>query len=287
MRHSHPKLQRLRRCTSLEWVHTTNDNSDDIDDNRMVIRVGEEYELVCILEGDPEVLCAVSQYFPSMKEQCQCKMVVYQRFLIGYGKVADIYLKTGRQDVWLEMQWYYRKVDLEDEDVDLARCVGEYELVLSNHTSVVDIRCVEDHATILPYNEGDLEQPQIPIRTLYNRWTIDVEFSKHRNVVYMEGVNVSNSQNASNDTAGSIRSNVKAGLPSNFRDIDFDPQFMSLLTMPIRRGGSCGIVGNGSLIVQAIALIEQARTLGRLPDGWKDIMQKAVLPATDEIIPRY
>ncbi|KAG1829211.1 hypothetical protein DFJ58DRAFT_848823 [Suillus subalutaceus] len=147
MRHSHPKLQRLRRCTSLEW---------------------EEYELVCILEGDPEVLCAVSQYFPSMKEQCQCKM-----------------------DVWLEMQWYYRKVDLEDEDVDLARCVGEYELVLSNHTSVVDIRCVEDHATILPYNEGDLEQPQIPIRTLYNRWTIDVEFSKHRNVVYMEGVNVS------------------------------------------------------------------------------------------------
>ncbi|KAG1832550.1 hypothetical protein DFJ58DRAFT_736335 [Suillus subalutaceus] len=270
MRHSHPKLQRLRRCTSLEWVHTTNDNSDDIDDNRMVIRVGED---LAIFPLDERAVPMQDGSLPAIS--------------YWYGKVADIYLKTGRQDVWLEMQWYYRKVDLEDEDVDLARCVGEYELVLSNHTSVVDIRCVEDHATILPYNEGDLEQPQIPIRTLYNRWTIDVEFSKHRNVVYMEGVNVSNSQNASNDTAGSIRSNVKAGLPSNFRDIDFDPQFMSLLTMPIRRGGSCGIVGNGSLIVQAIALIEQARTLGRLPDGWKDIMQKAVLPATDEIIPRY
>ncbi|KAG1731400.1 hypothetical protein EDB19DRAFT_1912522 [Suillus lakei] len=62
-----------------------------------------------------------------------------------YGKVKEIYWKTtsGNQDVWLDVRWYYRQVDLEDIGVDLAACVGEYELVLSDHTSIVDMHCVE------------------------------------------------------------------------------------------------------------------------------------------------
>lgn len=72
--------------------------------------------------------------------------------------------------------------------ISLAACVSKYELVLSDHRSIVDICYVEgmflskypynfavdivawpaDHVTILPYDEGDLEQPQIPVKTLYN-----------------------------------------------------------------------------------------------------------------------
>jgi hypothetical protein len=67
------------------------------------------------------------------------------------------------KDVWLEIQWYYRRVDLEDVGVEwvlyllfwslmsiykcagrsLATSMGDYELVLSNHKSFVDITCVE------------------------------------------------------------------------------------------------------------------------------------------------
>jgi hypothetical protein len=47
-----------------------------------------------------------------------------------------------------------------------------------------------DHAIIVPYDEGDLAQPQIPMRTLYNRWTIEIEFLKRRNTVYVNGVNI-------------------------------------------------------------------------------------------------
>ncbi|KAG2083493.1 hypothetical protein BD769DRAFT_1398019 [Suillus cothurnatus] len=195
-----------------------------------------------------------------------------------YGKVLEIYLNPGGQDVWLDIKWYYRKVDLEDEGVDLAASVGEHELVLSDHTSVVDMCCVEDHATILAYDEGDLAQPQIPIGTLYNRWTIDIKFSSNRQEVYMEGLNIRNSQEATTCACNrchpafssptifqrycrkcarwfneecvasigrQLRGQVKPRVPSTYAGINFDPEFLLLLTSPIRRGDSYGVVGNG------------------------------------------
>jgi hypothetical protein len=165
-----------------------------------------------------------------------------------YGKVMEIYWTTAktnktqvtetiiplpirydyscgiRQDVWLDIQWYYRRVDLEDKDVEydfpswcfaepltvsslssLAACVGDYELVLSDHKSVVDMHCVEGvlsiisacpdhpsdmnmflctaaHANIVRYDEGDLSQPQIPPATLYHRWNISMQFTTRRNL---------------------------------------------------------------------------------------------------------
>ncbi|KAG1839614.1 hypothetical protein C8R48DRAFT_679803, partial [Suillus tomentosus] len=95
MRNNHPKLNKLRRCTSLEYQRAVQRQDGSL---------------------------PVMSYW--------------------YGKVAEIYLKSGTQDVWLEIQWYYRQIDLQDEDVDLSACV-EYELVLSGHKSVVDMSCVE------------------------------------------------------------------------------------------------------------------------------------------------
>jgi hypothetical protein len=44
----------------------------------------------------------------------------------------------------------------------------------------------------MQYNEGDLEQPQIPERTLYTRWKIDMTFrSRPRSEICLEGVNIS------------------------------------------------------------------------------------------------
>lgn len=76
-------------------------------------------------------------------------------------------------------------------------------------------------------------------------------------------------------------------MPSMYRDIDFDSQFLSLLTMPIRRGGSCGIVGNASILMKVKKLMEEARTIRRLPDGWKNNMQDIMLQMGHESIPRY
>jgi hypothetical protein len=62
MRHKHPNLRKLRRCTSLECklkytfpcgrpnnsftgVYDTKDNSNDVNGS-MVIRVGEEYDFL-------------------------------------------------------------------------------------------------------------------------------------------------------------------------------------------------------------------------------------------------
>jgi hypothetical protein len=39
----------------------------------------------------------------------------------------------------------------------------------------------------MPYDEGDLAQPQIPEGTLYHRWSIDINFSKSGG---MDGVNI-------------------------------------------------------------------------------------------------
>ncbi|KAG2354620.1 hypothetical protein BDR07DRAFT_1494278 [Suillus spraguei] len=224
-----------------------------------------------------------------------------------YGKVAQISLDTSQdaQNAWLKIRWYYRKVDLEDEGVDLAACIGEYELVLN-------------HATILPYDEDDLTQPQIPTRTLYNRWTIEIKFSKSTNLA--EEVHISNAQAASNcgccrcDPGFSsptnlqryckkcqkwfdeecvaalghqMKKNVRAGLSPIYRDVYFEPKFLSLLTVPIRRGGSCGVVGNGLLLMQTDVLMDEAKMLGRLPEGWQDEIDQALLPKEDEIIPRY
>ena len=168
-----------------------------------------------------------------------------------YGKVLGIYLKTAkktqvtetiilvpiqydyscgvRKDVWLDIQWYYRRVDLEDQDVEyvcplrsfaeilkvssssLAACVGEYELLLSDHKSVVDMHCVEGvlsmisagpdhpsnmylctaaHAKIVRYDEGDLSQPQIQTATLFHRWNISMQFTMRRNVPQLQQVNI-------------------------------------------------------------------------------------------------
>ncbi|KAG2108244.1 uncharacterized protein F5147DRAFT_652963 [Suillus discolor] len=107
-----------------------------------------------------------------------------------------------------------RAVPMEDGSLPvmsycLAACVGEYELVLSDHRSIVDMSCVEDHATILPYDEGDLEQPQKPLKTLYNRWTINIQFSKDRKHGSVDGVNVHNTQTATNVNSGSMSHALK------------------------------------------------------------------------------
>ncbi|KAG2108264.1 uncharacterized protein F5147DRAFT_652980 [Suillus discolor] len=151
MRNNHPKLHKLRKCTSLEWVYNDQEESDDVNDGRLVIRVGED---VAIFPSDEHAVPMQDESLPTMS--------------YWYGKVVQIYLKSGRQIQSCRMH--------------------------SDHVSVIDMHCVEAHATILSYNEGDIEQPQIPSKTLYNRWTIHINFSKTRNIVYIDGVNITDEE---------------------------------------------------------------------------------------------
>ncbi|KAG2737385.1 hypothetical protein P692DRAFT_20761930 [Suillus brevipes Sb2] len=219
-----------------------------------------------------------------------------------YGKVLGIYLKMAKQtqDVWLDIQWYYRRVDLEDEDVDLAACVGEYELVLSDHKSAVDMHCVEAHAKIVRYDEGDLSQPQIPTATLYHRWnntqvatscscnSCDLTFSSPNHLQrYCRSCRRWFNEACIAALGHRMDSSIKVRLPPPYDAIKFDEEFLALLTTPIRRGGHCGVVGNGILVIQVRALMEQAMKLGKLPDGWMDDIQPTVLTSTQESVRRY
>jgi len=188
---------------------------------------------------------------------------------------------------------------------------------------------------MLPYDEGDLAQPQIPPRTLYHQWNIQIKFSKPQILqkkctsAYLNSLfliicsswqDIQNTQVASHcgccwcDPAFSspmniqrfcrkcqkwfdekclvalgsrINKNVKAGLSPIYQDVYFDPKFLLLLTMPIQRGGSCGIVGNSLLLMQTDMLMDEAKMLGQLPEGWQDEINQELLPKEDDIIPRY
>ncbi|KAG0692967.1 hypothetical protein DFH29DRAFT_881866 [Suillus ampliporus] len=97
-----------------------------------------------------------------------------------YGKVAKIYLKEQG-----DTHWYYRRMDLEDNGVDLAQYMGKYELVLSDHISLVDMTCVEDHALIVSYDEGNMSQHQLPPETPYHCWNVEIKFVKSRTKVHL------------------------------------------------------------------------------------------------------
>ncbi|KAG1718053.1 uncharacterized protein EDB91DRAFT_1090354 [Suillus paluster] len=304
MSSGHPKLRQLKRSTSLEWVYDAalEDTDAGPTDGRLVIRVGED---VAIFPLEERSVPMMDGSLPIMS--------------YWYGKIKDIYWKTTshNQEAWLDIQWYYRQVDLEDEGIDLADCVGTYELVLSDHTSIVDMHCVETHATILRYDEGDLSQPQIPTETLYHRWTMNMHFVNRGNTVYLDGVNIcprfipmrytelttihTNVQRFCRtcdrwfneiclvSNGRRMHKKTKVLLPSLCDGITFDKEFLALMTMPIRRGGPCGVVGNALIVAKIRTLITEAIKRGSLPDGWKEDIHKAglTLTSSDKLIPRF
>ncbi|KAG2096409.1 hypothetical protein BD769DRAFT_1678089 [Suillus cothurnatus] len=263
MRHKHPQFFANETMHSLEWVYDTKDNSDDVNGS-MVIRVGEDVSIYPLDER------AVQLQDGSSLPLCLIGMVKKVQFMLNISMVL-IDLNILIQDVWLDIKWYYRKVDLEDEGVDLAASVGEHELVLSDHTSLIDVfTYFVDHATILAYDEGDLAQPQNSHRTLRKLppvHAIDATrifltndlpaiLQKMRAMVFNEECVAS--------IGRQLRGQVKPRVPSTYAGINFDLEFLLLLTSPIRRGDSYGVVGNGMILVKGLALMEEAKILGRL-----------------------
>lgn len=48
-----------------------------------------------------------------------------------------------------------------------------------------------DHAIIMKYDEGDLEQVQIPPKTLYHRWNAELTFDRvKKGKVYLKNVDI-------------------------------------------------------------------------------------------------
>jgi hypothetical protein len=72
-------------------------------------------------------------------------------------------------------------------------------------------------------------------------------------------------------------------LPEIFDDIDVPDEFLMILIMPICRGGPHGVVGNGSVYLQAKSMLCEARLSGKLPDDWKDIIITADFLQTKDL----
>jgi hypothetical protein len=67
----------------------------------------------------------------------------------------------------------------------------------------------------------------------------------------------------------------EARIPSMYGDIEWEQEFLDLLTIPICRGGPYGVVGNGSIYSRTKSLLRHARTHGELPERWDDILTEA------------
>ncbi|KAG2136432.1 hypothetical protein DEU56DRAFT_756338 [Suillus clintonianus] len=277
MRSSQPDTRRLRT-----WVYKNDDGSCSTHQlHRIILRVGQN---IAIFPDDVRAVPMEDGSLPIMS--------------YWYGKIAKIYLKKrgDTHDVWLDIQWYYRRLDLEDNGVDLAQYMGEYELVLSDHTSLVDMTCVEDHALIVS---------QLPPETLYHRWNVEITFVKKRTKVRLHGMNLSNPQRASQCRCAAcdytlycpsisqrycrkckqwfsktcldaldcqVDRRPEPLLPSTYDHIVLPEGFLAILTMPICRGGPFGVVGNGSMYCRAKLLLREARTHGNIPEEWKNIL---------------
>ncbi|KAG1790111.1 uncharacterized protein HD556DRAFT_1310895 [Suillus plorans] len=226
MRGSQPNTRRLRT-----WVYSTEDDSCATNDlNRLILRVGES---VAIFPDDARAVTKTDGSLPIMS-YCLIK------------------------DVWLDIQWYYRRVDLEDAGVDLAESIGEYELVLSDHISLVDMMCIEDHATIIKYDECNLAQHPVPPETPYHRWNVTIKFARHR-----KDVNIDDALELHTDQV------PESKLPATYDGIQLEEDFVAILIMPICRGGPYGVVGNGWIYSRARSLLKEVRVNGKLPNGWK------------------
>ncbi|KAG1829887.1 hypothetical protein DFJ58DRAFT_875000 [Suillus subalutaceus] len=294
MKGNTPNMRRLRTCRSIEWVYNKDDESCSTPKlGRIILRVGET---ITIFPDDSRAVAEKDGSLPIMS--------------YWYGKITKICLKPQGQthDVWLEIQWFYRKVDLEDVGVNLAQSMGDYELVLSDHKSFVDITCVEDHAMILSYNEGDLSQLEIPPETLYHRWNINITFVKSRKDVRIRSVNLNNPQRATQcrcnncdhelycpsiaqrycrkcrqwfndeclDTLERRVDRHPAPIsPDVYGNIDVDEEFLAMLTLPICRGGPYGVVGNGSIYARAKSMLHDGKIHGKLPEEWRNILMDA------------
>ncbi|KAG2129699.1 uncharacterized protein EDB93DRAFT_1256175 [Suillus bovinus] len=155
-----PKMHRLRKYSSIEWVYPSCDDSD----------AGDDIQRLIVKEGDDMAIFPHDQRVVPVEDGSLAAMEYW------YGKVNDIYVQPNTRDAWVNLQWYYRRIDLEDYCIDIAEFVGDYELVRSDHKSLVDMHCIEDHAIIQKYDEADLKQLQIPPAKLYCRWEIEVTF---------------------------------------------------------------------------------------------------------------
>ncbi|KAI6138338.1 hypothetical protein BKA82DRAFT_36851 [Pisolithus tinctorius] len=61
-----------------------------------------------------------------------------------YARIRRFYVqRCGRHNmVWVRVRWFYSRDDIERYHPRLGACMGEYELVESDHYSVIDIRCI-------------------------------------------------------------------------------------------------------------------------------------------------
>ncbi|KAG1859402.1 hypothetical protein C8R48DRAFT_673946 [Suillus tomentosus] len=163
-----------------------------------------------------------------------------------YGKVAEIYLKSGTQDVWLEIQWYYRQVNLQDEDIESRQylAVQQRGYIITTDASWYTLHLVDHRYTVL------------------KAWSYFVHRrGEHTDVDVINVVPHFSPQPLSGDIAG----NAVTGSTRNV---------LPLWDIPW-------------VAIKGQELVEEARTLGQLPQEWKDNVPQAMLPTADQTIPRY
>ncbi|KAG2351354.1 hypothetical protein BDR07DRAFT_1386114 [Suillus spraguei] len=206
MRCIQPNTRRLRT-----WVCSTEDDSHSTNKlSRLIVRVRES---VVIFPDDMRAVTRTDSSLPIMS--------------YWYGKVSKIYLRPQREthDVWLDIQWYYRHVDLED-------------LMVETH-------------------------------------------SKHHSVAVMNAIVCCTVPESPRDTAGNADNVPESKLPARYNGIQLEKDFISILTMPIRRGGPYGVVGNGWIYYHARSLLKEVVADGKLPDGWKASLTKKYYEVSD------
>ncbi|KAI9453581.1 hypothetical protein HD554DRAFT_2179393 [Boletus coccyginus] len=278
-------VYRSPRATSVEYVY----DNDDADD---------EPTRVLFSADDTVAIHPSGELF--LNSDGEVPLMSY-----WFGKITRLFLQPRQRGaghhVWVEVQWLYRAEDLRTENESFADHMGEYELADSDHLSIVDITCIEQHVNIKRFDERGLSTEAFPSNELYMRWKITVKLKGRPgcdttlqsarvidplicciNNCTIRLYNPRLRQRYCRNCKGWFHQRCIRNLAMDGNDLPplverttthattLDQHFLSLIRTPIARGGIHGIAGNGLMMSSIDEVLRYTLRAQHFPHDWRE-----------------
>ncbi|KIJ58744.1 hypothetical protein HYDPIDRAFT_171141 [Hydnomerulius pinastri MD-312] len=267
-------INRLRRLTEVGYVYDADEEEGE---------EGEEGE-----ETSTTVVFAVGDnvaIYPSGDVYLDAEGDI-PLMSFWFGTISGLFLQPRRKAeghiVWVEVRWFYRVKDLPTSEPSFADHMGEYELVDSDHTSVIDITCIESE--------------------LYTCWRVATKLKEKpgRDAVLLSATLKDPTKFCVEDCAMRLYDTRRsqrfcrhcrrwfhrrcirhlvmgrndADLPIIVQKnttylVTLDPDFLRLVRTPIARGGVHGISGNAKVMCSVEEALTYACQNDHLASDWK------------------
>ncbi|KAF8074201.1 hypothetical protein FPV67DRAFT_1666914 [Lyophyllum atratum] len=106
-------------------------------------------------------------------------------------KIQAVRSDHGTGKTWVAVKWYYSRTDFEDTkwktslEKAIIPCLGDAELVLSDHVDIIEPRCIESPLKVVAFNDL-LRVSHVPRGAWFMRLTVELSTAKRGS---LKGVN--------------------------------------------------------------------------------------------------